>query len=574
MNEYMALLSCTSKELCNASGISPASFSRYKSGKRVPDPGTESFVQLCNAIARIAAQKGIQDLTPALVKESFAACEDFISTDKELLRRNFNTLLVALNINLTQMCQYTNYDPSAVFRIRNGTRKPGDAGQFASSVASFVARKMQTPPEIAAVAELIGCDPDLISDVSVRHAKIKTWLLEQQDQNARSDNVAQFLSKVDTFDLNEYIKTLSFDDLKVPANPIHIPTSRTYLGINEMREGVQDFIKATVLSKSMSYVTMYSDLPMKEIARDAESMRMLMFGVAMMLTKGVRINVIHNIYRSLDDMMLGLESWIPLYMTGQISPYYFKNAQNSIFRHLFCVSGAAALYGEAIAGYHTDGKYQLTKSKHWVEYYRKRADEMLKNAYPLMDIYCIEREKEWTTFLNTEARKSGRRRSILSTLPLYTMSKELLDCILTRHGVDDNLKQRIEMYAEAQKQRVMAILASETVEDEIPTFTSEEFRIRPPVLELSGAFCETDLLYKEEEYAAHLEETNAFARQNSNYVLKQSAAHAFRNLQILIHEGRWAMVSKGKAPAIHYVIRHPTLRAAIENFIPPIAEDE
>ena len=27
--------------------------------------------------------------------------------------------------------------------------------------------------------------------------------------------------------------------------------------------------------------------------------------------------------------MLGLESWIPIYMTGQISPYYLKEVKNS-----------------------------------------------------------------------------------------------------------------------------------------------------------------------------------------------------------------------------------------------------
>ena len=50
-------------------------------------------------------------------------------------------------------------------------------------------------------------------------------------------------------------------------------------------------------------------------------------------------------------------------------------------------------------------------------------------------------------------------------------------------------------------------------------------------------------------------------------------SHAFRNLQILIHEGQWAMVSKGNSPAIHFVIRHTKLRSAIENFIPPVTEE-
>ena len=37
--------------------------------------------------------------------------------------------------------------------------------------------------------------------------------------------------------------------------------------------------------------------------------------------------------------------------------------------------------------------------------------------------------------------------------------------------------------------------------------------------------------------------------------------------------GRCAMVSKEKSPAIHFVIRHPKLRGAIENFVPPMVEE-
>ena len=32
------------------------------------------------------------------------------------------------------------------------------------------------------------------------------------------------------------------------------------------------------------------------------------------------------------------------------------------------------------------------------------------------------------------------------------------------------------------------------------------------------------------------------------------------------------MISKSKAPTIHFVIHHPKLRSAIERFVPPIRE--
>ena len=339
-----------------------------------------------------------------------------------------------------------------------------------------------------------------------------------------------------------------------------------------MMESELDFLKATLLSRSTEPVTMYSDMPMKEMAKDPEFPKKWMYGMALMLKKGLHLNQIHNIDRSFDEMMLGLESWIPMYMTGQISPYYFKNTQNNVFLHFLKVSGAAALSGEAIAGCHADGKYYLTKSKREIEYYRRRADEMLANAYPLMDIYRSERETELNTFLIADTQTPGNRRSILSTLPVYTMSEELLEHMLKHSGIGSERREAVLKYAAARRRRVGDILKTSCMTDEISAMTPADFAKSPPALDLSGAFCETDIPYSAEEYSAHLNETREFAKENPNYTLKETSAHAFRNLQILIHEGQWAMVSKGKAPAIHFVIRHPKLRAAIEGFIPPVNE--
>ena len=94
--------------------------------------------------------------------------------------------------------------------------------------------------------------------------------------------------------------------------------------------------------------------------------------------------------------------------------------------------------------YQADGRYYLTKVKKEVEYYRKRAEEMLRNAYPLMDIYRSERENDLNAFLSDDTRRSGKRRSILSTLPLYTMSEKLLNRILSRHGTDAEQAEKIK----------------------------------------------------------------------------------------------------------------------------------
>ena len=569
LDDYMKQLDCTAKDLAENSGLSAATISRYRSGDRIPEDGTENFDRLINGIVSIAENKKIPDITVQSVSEAFSP---YVRNNVDIahLQKNFHTLLTAVPMNISDLARFLNFDPSYISRIRNGQRQPANPTEFARKISIFVTKHFQTAEQKAIISSLINCPVEELSNYTDFQDRMTNWLLT--GAGAVKDSMTVFLEKLDEFNLDEYIHSIHFNELKVPSVPFQIPISRTYWGIKEMMESELDFLKATVLSKSTASVIMYSDMPMKEMAKDPEFPKKWMFGMALMLKKGLHLYQIHNLDRSFDEMMLGLESWIPMYMTGLISPYYLKNVQNNTFLHLLKVSGSAALSGEAITGYHENGKYYLTKSKREVEYYQRRAEELLKNADSLMDIYRSEREAELNTFLISDTRKSGKRRGIRSTLPLYTISEDLLERILIRHGMDSGQKQRIRKHVKTQKERILSILTSETLEDEVPALTPEEFSKNPPVLDLSGIFCETNLPYSEDEYMMHMRDTKAFARKNPNYILRISATHAFHNLQILVHEGQWAMISKSKAPAIHFIIHHPKLRNAIENFIPPIVE--
>ena len=569
LDDYMKQLDCTAKDLAENSGLSAATISRYRSGERIPEDGSENFDRLINGIFSIAENKKIPNITVQSVSEAFSP---YVRNNVDIahLQKNFHTLLTVVPINISDLARFLNYDPSYISRIRNGQRQPANPTEFARKISIFVTKHFQTVEQKAVISSLINCPMEELSNYTDFQDRMTNWLLA--GSGAVKDSMTVFLEKLDEFNLNEYIHSIHFNELKIPSVPFQIPISRTYWGIKEMMESELDFLKATVLSKSTAPVIMYSDMPMKEMAKDPEFPKKWMFGMAMMLKKGLHLYQIHNLDRSFDEMMLELESWIPMYMTGLISPYYLKNVQNNTFLHLLKVSGSAALSGEAITGCHENGKYYLTKSKREVAYYQRRADELLKNADSLMDIYRSEREAELNTFLISDIRKSGKRRGIRSTLPLYTISEELLERILIRHSMDNSQKQRIKKHVKAQKERIVSILASETLEDEVPALTPEEFRKNPPALDLSGIFCETNLPYSEEEYRTHMSDTQAFSRKNSNYILRISTAPTFHNLQILIHEGQWAMISKAKAPAIHFVIYHSKLRNAIENFIPPIVE--
>lgn len=572
LNEYLEELDCTAKELGEVSGVSAATLSRYRSGSRIPDAGTEAFNSICEAIGRIAGQRGIETLTEETVRESFLRCLDMTAVDKEQLRTNFNLLATALNMNMARLCQQINYDSSTVFRFRNGSRQPAEPEKFAEAVAKYVAENYTEAAEREKLARILQCDACEFVEQEHSADRIKRWLLEPGRE--KESGVTHFLEQLDQFDLNEYIKAIHFDEWKVPpAIPFRLSTSKSYTGLKNMMEAELDFLKDTVLSKSMDPVIMYSDMPMEEMAKDPEFPKKWMFGMAIMLKKGLHLHQIHNLDRSFEEMMLGLESWIPMYMTGQISPYYLKAGQDQVFLHFLKVSGSVALTGEAIRGYHSEGKYYLARSKDEVAYYRKRAGELLNCASPLMEIYREENAGVFEVFLRSDAETAGERRNILSAPPIWILDREWLEAFLLRRKMSGEQVKKILNYADTLRQLNEHILQRNRITDEITLPEQEEFAQYPVNLSLSGMFCETDISYTWEEYQEHLEQMRMYEQAHENYILKETKAQTFRNLQIQIHEGKWAMVSKGKAPAIHFVIYHSRLREAIEQFVPPVVED-
>ena len=571
LNAYISELNCTAKELTDVSGLSASVLSRYRTGSRVPTTDSEQFMQLVQGIATIANERGYSEFTAEKIKKTLEDCLQDATFPYELFQINFDTLLTSLSINVADLSHFLNFDSSYISRIRNGQRRPSNPQDFAQNVSKYIAGHCSESDKVT-IAKLVHCTTDEINNDSLCRDKIIHWLLNEQIE--KKDVVLPFLSKLDEFDLNEFIRSIHFDELKVPSVPFQLPTSKNYYGIDEMCEGTLDFFKATVLSKSKEDLIANDDTPMADKANGTDFMKKYIFAVALTLKKGLHIHFIHNINRPFEEMMMGLEGWIPMYMTGQISPYYLKDVHNKLFGHFLYSSGAAALSGECIMDYHQNGKMYLTKNKTEMSYYRQRALDILSKASPLMDIYRIESKDAFYSFVERDIVTPGNRRSILSALPIHTLSEELLLQILNHNHIEEADKKRILDFAKKQRQLYENILSNRQIIDEIPVISETEFNEQPMLLPLSEIFYEKDIVYTYAEYLEHMEQTITYSQNNSNYTVKQNSRYPFKNIQIRILEGKWVVISKNKTPAIHFVIHNPQLRNALENMVIPVYDKD
>ena len=561
---YLNKTRCTAKELSAASGISASALSGYRSGKRVPEQ--EQIEKLICGFVRLAGEKA-PELDEATVRDAFSAYCEKPKLNYQTVIENLNVAINALDINVSGLSRALKFDSSYLSRIRSGQRKPADLEKFIIETAEYIARTNSA----SIISELIGQPAEELVPVGRCASKLCSWFSGRFSSGTISqrNSLGELLHQLDAFNIETYMSDAHFPEMVQVREPEILSLPKYYYGFDEMKKGELDFFKTISSSGTKGTVWMCNSIPMEDLTMDASYMREWMQSIAMMIMKGADIQIIHDVDRPSDEMLLGLMSWIPLHMTGKVTSYYLPGASNRIYCHTDYVSDTAVLYGECIRGYHNEGKYCLTQSETDLAYYKKRIRRLFSKARPLIMTYRTENQDAFFCFEDSEGLFGGTRCNLLSSLPIYTIPEDVLESMLENNSFGDKEKADVRSYLSKQRKMILTILENGTIYDEISVLNEEEFGKEPVYLSLSGMFSEKGLRYTYQEYLKHLAATKQFAEDHAGYDLYTDTVQTFRNIQIQINMGKWVIVSKNNAPAIHFVIKHPKMIRAFEDFCRP-----
>ena len=571
LNEYIKIINCSGKALSDASSIPAPIISEYRKGNRTPKCKSEQLDNLIKGLANLAKKNKITDLSEKIIRSNLEKTLNTDNIDFEVFRNNFNLLITTLKINVSDLAKYIGFDSSFISKIKSGIRKPSNLANFSDSVCKFIINN-HFNDEI--IKELIKCEYDDLSNYELMHTKLYTWLTNNNHIPHEEYDIDNFVKKLDDFDLNNYIKAIKFDKLFVPTLPKLKTKSQCYYGLDGYKEAQLDVLKQAALFKSKEEIFWYNNMSMIEASKDLKFTKKYMMYLAFILKKGIKLNVVHDLDRPFKELMLGLEGWIPLYMTGKINPYYFKNNSNFLYSVIECVSGNAILHGECVTGNIENCKLLISSKKDDIDYYRQNSKLLLKKANPLMSIYTKENSEEFKKIINSNLTLNKSRRNILLDLPCYTISDELLDKILNRNNINTDEKEIIHRWIEEERSQVKTILKKSEITDEIIVLSKEEFENNKHILDLSKFFYDKKIIYTYEEYKEHLNLLKEFKKNNANYNYKKLKKNIFKNINISIIDNKQVIISKTNAPITHFVIYHPILVDAIQNFKVQIKEKD
>ena len=577
LDDLVAKIGCSNRELAQASGLSPAAISRYRSGSRVPRADSAQAMALENGLRALAQARGVaaEELDRAFVTlGSLTRISASESTGAKL-----DALLSAAGISQGRLARTMNYDPSYISRICSGERLPGDFGAFARGVAQLVDSTCAPGASREGILKLCGGtsgDENLV-------AAVVSWLCSPA--SARTAAIESFARKLDEFDLGSYLAAVDFaahnaqgqnangqTSPDVPAAPGDTSNPEIYLGIERLCQGELDFLKLASAEPAGTSVVFYSDSPMEDMAAVEGFPARWMMGLATLLKTGHHIESIHNVDRHLPEMLLGLEAWIPCYMTGLVKSYYLPSKRDPSFWHHIRSAETVTLDGEGIEGHHDRMRYVLSCDPQEVAWRRERALQLLDRARVLAETYTHATAQRFSAFMDVEARSGGRHGAYLASPPLYTMSEDLLERCLANSGLDESELDRARETRLVQMRRVEEILSRGTCDVEIALLPRDSFDAAPARLALGEAFCGRDVCYTQELYEEHVALTNRFASEHSSWDLTWGDDRGLRNIQIQWKAGAWATAAKTTSPAIIFMFEHPKIVQAIEEMHMPIVD--
>ena len=156
LNNYINKIKCSSKELSNASGLSPTVISRYRNGDRTPSIRSKQLNSLVEGLQKLSLEKNIS-ISKEEIYQTLSKSLNDVHIDLEQLIRNFNELVSILNISIAELSRKTGYDSSFLSKIRTGNTLPPKPQLLINDVCNFIVHKYTKENDLIAISQLINC---------------------------------------------------------------------------------------------------------------------------------------------------------------------------------------------------------------------------------------------------------------------------------------------------------------------------------------------------------------------------------------------------------------------------------
>ncbi len=403
LDEIMNALGTDNNEIARLSGFDRTYISKFRNGKRTPRIKGASAGKISAALIACAKEHSETDTLVNITGSlEISGVNEYLFKDEERIRRSGKTLksrkrsigssfspfsgnnlsraMFLADMSNAQLSRLVNVDASLISRYRTGSRRIDTDSDIAGNIASLLLSRIERKGLLPELASITGVS---ISEINKEY--FLGWLCDPELNEKRAAQSAEkLLNAFSSLDGNTGISLPSLKDA-APSSILN-ETKEYYSGYGGFRDACIRFL-GNVIEQGVDEIQLYSDQGMEWMINDKA---FLLKWTALMkecVDRGTRISIIHNIDRSLSEMNQAIISWLPLYMSGMIRPYYCQKKPDERFSHsIFLCPGKYCISGSHIRGTEKNGIYRFITEDPELEILHEGMNRLFSYSLPLVSI--------------------------------------------------------------------------------------------------------------------------------------------------------------------------------------------
>ena len=348
------------------------------------------------------------------------------ATVTRLFSERFDRIAEILDLSNVRLSKLLNVDASLISRFRNGKRSPQKNAQFMRLLCEVLTDRMHALQANEKVAQLVGCEVSQTQEPQFTEI-LEKWFFAQRGKNQKSAHSYDYLKMflpLTHLPVEEMLSKLSAY--------VEEEKAETYWGLDGMRNAILRLLTEAA-AEGGGEIYMYADQSLQWLLADEEVLHMWYLCCSLCISRGVKLIVVHDINRKINEMADAMQVWVPLFMTGNVEPYYCTLNKGSRFTHmLFLRPNRAALSSLHVQGAGSNHFYDYIQDAKKLNTLHVEIKALLANSEKLVQIYTQDNMHKYYSILEVAMAQTRNSLALLDAPPNVTLPDDVLQEMFAR----------------------------------------------------------------------------------------------------------------------------------------------
>ena len=474
------------------------------------------------------------------------------------------TLLMHLySLPNNKLAKALSVDPSLVSRWKSGARELPQKSEYVMDIARYFTYHCQ---DVTSLCEILDIRKErAVSSKEILLQALWKWLSDEKSPTA--DLANRFIAELNQNKISKL----------PPFNPEHLNQYNAgirlsvdaYRGNEGKRYAVLRFLEEVISCKKKSTLLLYSDEPMDWIIEDSNFSLLWAQLLIEVIKAGHRIVIIHTVTRNIKELLVAIERWMPLYMSGSIEPYYYPGYSESIFkRSLFVAPGIAGISSNTISPSETSEQL-FHKDPSMLTVLEQEFNAYLRVCRPLMQIFTKSSFDEFQLLLDELESQRGDVVNFSQIPSFMCLSQKNLKTHLKQSTLTGDQIQQILLCHQRRVEHFLNNMESHKHCEWLELPSPEEFnRSETFYKNESEPLFQIAHFYTKSLFIDYVEDTLNLLKNNKHFHLNLASGQIPEGINLVVKKEIGVIISKAyENNTLFFVFNHPMLVMAFEAFV-------